>query len=673
MKQRQCIVLQGEVQWCRDSVLELLTDFDLARCICLSNQPIESIKTIGTKKAKTVLGQEFDGLIIDGSDGLNPDSLGAMIGTVVAGGALIIMLNDREPESLWLQRFLRISEQYQQISEHIQIIEQGQSLTTLSIPDSLNDTELMVNADQQQAIEAILKVVSGHRRRPLVLSADRGRGKSAALGMAAADLIKQGKQTILITAPSFASAETAFKHAHSLLPDASYLQGLIELDKAFIKFISPDRLVEGDFKADLVMVDEAAAIPAGMLEQLLDKFSRIVFSSTIHGYEGTGRGFAVRFQQTLDKKTPNWNRYHINQPIRWRDDDRLEQFSFDALLLNALPEQTESVANTTVESCQFEKIERASLLSDEATLRSLFGLMVLAHYRTRPSDLMMMLERDDISVYVMRFEGYIVATAWCIKEGNLDADLADAVYAGERRLKGHLLPQSLLAHAGLIGAGGVLYQRIIRLAVHPAVQSKGIGQQFVQQIAAEVKKDKVDCLGVSFASSIPLIQFWAKCSFLAVRLGLQHDEVSGSHAMMMLRPVSESGKALTHKGLQRFSTLWPLIIQQQFQHLSPEMLVTIAQLFDVTERNLSEDERLELSAFAFKQRSFEVCQIALWQAVSNSISQPQFLNLSEQQQALCVMLILQQRDSNEVSQRLDFTGKAQLIKALRACIAKLLD
>ena len=43
-------------------------------------------------------------------------------------------------------------------------------------------------ADQQRAVDAVVRVVTGHRRRPVVLTSDRGRGKSAAFGIAAAQL-----------------------------------------------------------------------------------------------------------------------------------------------------------------------------------------------------------------------------------------------------------------------------------------------------------------------------------------------------------------------------------------------------------------------------------------------------------------------------------------------------
>jgi len=672
VQQRQCAVIQGEADWCRDAAQTLIADYEPARVIWLSNHSPDNVNSISVNKAQTLLGREFDAVVIDGLESINPDSIGAMVGTVIAGGAVIILVNDFSSSDLWLQRFCRVCQQFNSTSAEFHFISQSQHLAPLSLPNHHESRHFIKTEQQQQALAAILKVVHGHRRRPLVLTADRGRGKSAVLGMAAAQLLLQNKQTILVTAPSLASAETVFDYASRLLPEAHVSPGLITHHTAVIKFVAPDVLVEGDFIADLVLVDEAAAIPAAMLEQLLDKYSRLVFASTIHGYEGTGRGFAVRFQQTLTNKAPNWNHYQMTSPIRWRDDDLLEQFSFEALLLDASPVDDDVVAKALPEQCEFELVNRQQLIDDEIALRSLFGLMVLAHYRTRPSDLMMMLDRDDISVYVMRFQGHIIASAWCVQEGELAPELSQAIYAGERRLKGHLLPQSLLAHAGLVDAGTLSYQRIIRLAVHPALQGRGLGHAFVEHIASTAQQNNIDLIGASFASSIELIRFWSDSDFHVLRLGLHHDEVSGSHAMMMLKGLSPAGQQLVQYGQQRFSQHWPLLLQQQFHHLQPALVVTVSQLLPVAEQTLSQSELYEISAFALKQRGFEVCQIVLWQAMSLWIRQEKFLALSQQQQALCVMLVLQQRSFKQTAALLAYSGKAELITALRQAIATLL-
>ncbi|TGD49198.1 hypothetical protein C9F10_05710, partial [Salmonella enterica subsp. enterica serovar Poona] len=47
--------------------------------------------------------------------------------------------------------------------------------------------------------------------------------------------------------------------------------------------------------ADWLVFDEAAAIPSPLLLQLVSRFPRILLTTTVQGYEGTGRGFFLKF------------------------------------------------------------------------------------------------------------------------------------------------------------------------------------------------------------------------------------------------------------------------------------------------------------------------------------------------------------------------------------------
>ena len=172
-------------------------------------------------------------------------------------------------------------------------------------------------------------MLHGHRRRPLVLSADRGRGKSSLLGLAAAELLRQQPDLqIVVTAPSQATVATLFTHATNTLEDAPQLL-------AGLSYCSPDRLVHEPLQPDLLLVDEAAAIPTPLLEAMLARHGRIVFATTEHGYEGTGRGFHLRFKRVLDRETPGWQEIHLAEPIRWSSRDPLEPLVFRLLGLNA--------------------------------------------------------------------------------------------------------------------------------------------------------------------------------------------------------------------------------------------------------------------------------------------------------------------------------------------------
>ena len=94
MKQRQCLVLKGDSDWCRLSLLALQSEFANERVICLSNHLLlDTVLTIPHKNAQSQLGKEFDLVIFDVAEQIDLDSLGAIMGTIRAGGALVLVIS----------------------------------------------------------------------------------------------------------------------------------------------------------------------------------------------------------------------------------------------------------------------------------------------------------------------------------------------------------------------------------------------------------------------------------------------------------------------------------------------------------------------------------------------------------------------------------------------------
>ncbi|KGM07293.1 putative P-loop ATPase [Methylophaga thiooxydans] len=669
MQQRQCLILQGESLWLNEQALALYHKASDTQRLYLSDADQASSVAVPIKQATQYLGRELVLVVFDCCQPFSADALGAIIGSLKAGGALVLLLSNTF-NGLWLARLIEVAADY---TESIHHVKQSETLPMLALDiDTSKPTSVQPSVEQQQAIEAVLKVVSGHRRRPLLISSDRGRGKTALLGMAAAALLNLGKTKLLVTGPAKANSDALFEHANLALPAAVKTPRGLQWQDGKIEFVAPDLLLKTKPAADLLIVDEAAAIPLHMLEQLLQSYARVVFSSTLHGYEGTGRGFALAFKKTLDTHTPGWRSLSLTQPIRWADNDRLEKFSFDALLLNAEPVAAESVAEANMQNVQFEWLSREQLLANEALLRQVFGLMVLAHYRTRPSDLQMMLDRDDISIAVLRYQDNVVATVWLVDEPALDADLASKVFAGERRLKGQLLPQSLLAHAGLPDAGDYHYKRIIRIAVHPELHSKGLGSLLLTQLK-QAMRGKTDLIGTSYAMDERVCEFWLKNGLKPVRLGQHLDQVTGSVSVLMLLPISGRGKVLFDKAEQSLSEQWPYLLQRQLKWLPVNQLICLNQAVLAFEQHVTDSEQLQIECFAYAQRSLESTEIALWKWLSGAIGKQALEKVESKAKTALMLVLMQQRDISDVVTSLGFNGRGELLAVLRQAVSEALS
>jgi tRNA(Met) cytidine acetyltransferase len=428
-------------------------------------------------------------------------------------------------------------------------------------------------------------------------------------------------------------------------------------------FVPPDRLLHEDISADLLLVDEAAAIPAPLLERLLRRHARIAFASTVHGYEGTGRGFELRFRQVLDEVTPGWRQLRLEQPIRWAGGDPLERLVFRLLLLDAEPAADEAVAALPLAECRLERLDRQALAADEPLLSQLFGLLVQAHYRTSPGDLRNLLDGPNLEITVLRYRQTVLATALVAREGGLDVTLSCQVYAGERRLRGNLLPQSLATHAGVMDAAQLSAARVMRIAVHPARQGEGLGQRLIAELVEQATTDGIDYLGASFGGDARLLDFWYHCDCLPVRLGLKREASSGAHALMVMRPLTVSGERLYSRVRQRLTAQLPTLLSEPLAELETGL---VRRLLRESSPPLPDEEAwTDTCSFALLQRDYGNCLHGLQQCLLFALADGVGGLLTGEQQALAIAKVLQHRPWPETVQTMGLAGRKEAIAALR--------
>jgi len=696
---RRVLWLAGDAQWgwhWAEKISQWLKNTPVNASISwVSASAPNFVSQVESKKAAELLGTGYHHLVFNTHDGFDPDVLGIVAGVVRGGGLLIFLTPDihlwrqsasTSIKSLFFSRLTKIFES----AACLHLIKQDQSFhsstkllcKTPSFNDPLNGSSFVYTEDQIKAIASIIHVVEGHRRRPLILTSDRGRGKSTALGLAAAKLLLKGVKKIIVTAPRPGAADQLFEQARKQLPEAVCHGHKLKLGIQSIEFVAPDDLIANKHEVSLLMVDEAAAIPVQMLSELVQSYSRIVFSSTIHGYEGTGKGFVTRFHEILHQYAPGWKSLELHKPVRWDEDDPVESMVFEALLLNAEPVDGSIIKKAARERCIFEKLNRIALNSNERDLSELFGLLVLAHYRTRPSDLLTLLDSEKIEIYVARYQGHIIAAVVLCAEGQLDQDTAKAIYNGQRRLPGHLIPQALAAYTGIQDAPVYLWQRIMRIAMHPAVRRQGLAAKLIEFVTDDLKGREVVALGASFGGSVDLVTFWKCCDFTVVRAGITREHSSGARSVLMLKPLTPIGAQLCEQSRQRF--------QRHYLHLLAEPLSTMApnlalSLFPsectVTQARqtalgtkLNEQDWQELQAFAYASRGYEVSAAALYDLVSElfwlGLACTKMLTM--QQQHLLMMKVLQKRRWSEISSALGYSGRKEIVDKIRTAVQSIL-
>lgn len=690
---RATVVLSGERDWGMSLAQTILRQLAKSRVLWLGDIVPSGLEVLAKNEARRQLGQELDGVVLDAFAGFDAELFGSVVGALRAGGLFLLLAPPLEkwcdypdPEHAKLAvtptepdkisgRFLHHTARVLQHSRGVYVLKQGEMLPEVSAvsgtPWQQSWQQGGVTAGQHLAVEAIKRVVHGHRRRPLVLTSDRGRGKSSALGIAAAQLMMEGVSNILVTAPRLAAVEQLFAHAERCLPGAEHSRGAVQWQGGRIEFVSPDALILAPRKAALLLVDEAAAIPTPLLERMLADHARIVFASTVHGYEGTGRGFAVRFFQVLDVHTPGWHLLRLEQPVRWAEGDPLERLTFRALLLDAEPAADAAVADATPESCVFELLDRDALLDDEPLLTELFGLLVLAHYRTSPRDLRYLLDGPNVRVYILRHGGHVVATALVAREGGLPSALAQKIYEGRRRAHGHLMPQSLAVHAGFAEAPLLLADRVVRIAVHPAVQGRGLGQMLLKKLQDEALQSGVDYLGASFGATEELLEFWRQCSLLPVRVGLTREASSGEHSVMVMSPLSPEGKLLFAELQVRLAEQLPQLLGESLADGEATLVSALFRLLPTTPLPLSPQDWRDVRSFGEALRGYDVCQPALWRLTGPYLAGDG--PLTQEQRSMMIEKVLQRQSWQTVARTHGLNGRAEVLTALRKIYQSVLE
>jgi len=532
-------------------------------------------------------------------------------------------------------------------------------------------------SDQADALAAFERLKEG--RRALVVEAHRGRGKSSVAGLAAASLALEGS-TVLVTAPQYRNATPVFERARELLSGLGQLDGVdrspdpqrLETGTGRIEYAKPTEAGSLSGEADCVIVDEAAALPVGLLEGFLEA-DAVAFTTTVHGYEGAGRGFSVRFRDRLGESDLETTAISLGEPIRYAPADPVEVWSFRALGLDASPPADQLVEGATPESVSYADLPARELLEDEQLLRNVFGLLVLAHYRTEPDDLARILDAPNVSLHALFYDGTVVAVALLAREGGLPSELRREMYAGER-VRGNMLPDVLTSQLRDEKAGSPVGYRVLRIATHRAVRSRGLGSALLGEVREELT-GRADYLGVGFGATPELLAFWRENGFSTVHLSTTRNERSGEHSAIMLDPLSAAGERLLDRHTAWFCRRIPSVLADPLSAVDPDVIRGGLAAVDATpDLPLSEFEWRVAAGIPGGASIFDTAPRAVRRLAIRHVVDPVDRDaLSAREERLLVRKGLQAHPWSEVTEELGYPGPAACRRALGEAVGRLLD
>jgi len=727
---RHLLWLNGDQLWCYQQLQAVKAQLLAVNSILITDsKTLESTfnpsldnqlcpTQIVAKNTVKHLGTELDCVVFDGFSGINPDCLAQIAGALRCGGVFVLVTpsqnqwrfwQDAETKKLiappyrvkdvkqhflaWLQRCIN---DYSTVNNVNHIFSQDDreprcdvSKTAMLTSKSKTFKDYFCKAQHRQnaVVEQCAIFLARHQSAALIISAARGRGKSVALALLAKKLTHR---KIYLTAAEPLAVEQVQKYAQRPL--------------LFSRCIDLLALEDDQVKGALLLVDEAAGISVDMLIRLTKKFAQVVFATTTQGYEGTGQGFALKFQQYLQRSQNPHQFFQLDEPMRWAPNDPLENWLNSLLFLNMTAPQGSKARCVSdhrkeqMKAMSIVKVNSAQLLAQPNLLQQVYTLLSQAHYRTTAGDLRLILDSPNLHLW-LACEGYdtqlkmitgsVQVRAVCLlalegavndfaedDQGLSGPALAQAMYQGLRRPNGNLIPQILIGQEGFLQAKNFKIARVVRIATDGEYRRAKIASKLLASIEAWSVKKECHYLASSFSIQQDVIAFWKKLNFRIVRIGTQLDSISASYSAVVMKALVKDD--FIDLAEQNFVVKFCY----QRRRLNPNF--NLDDIILTKADTLSHSQLLhtnpayhqwclcQLNAFGHYHRPLESVDYILNTILKQVLakSQEPFLNADEMQ--LVDDYLYQHKPMPDVLKNLNLSGYRSMVKMFRSITKKLL-
>ncbi|XP_040574778.1 RNA cytidine acetyltransferase [Lepeophtheirus salmonis] len=534
------------------------------------------------KDTHKILGNTFGMCVLQDFEALTPNLLARTIETVEGGGLVVLLVNSvksrralftlsmdvhsryrTESHHQVIPRFnerfiLSLSNNKRSIllddklnviphSSHIKTLvpiprpEENNSLNDLRlIKSSLQDTQpagslvnLCLTTDQAKGLIRFIDAIAEKTlKRTVSLTAARGRGKSAALGLAMSAAVGFGYSNIFVTSPSPENLGTLFdfvfkgfdamgyeehtdyeliKSTNPEFSNAVVRVNVFKDHRQTIQYIHPKdshRLGQ----AELMVIDEAAAIPLPLVKALLGPYL-VFMASTINGYEGTGRSLSLKLLEQLRKQSSGGGEgtmlgrtlteVTLDESIRYSKGDPTESWLNKILCLDSTVVPPLSTGCPLPADCELFYVNRDTLFSfndvTEAFLQRIMSMFVAAHYKNSPNDLQMLSDAPAHHLFVLlgpKISGNALPEVFSVIQVCLEGEISrssimDGLSQGKRP-HGDLIPWSMATQYQDDNFPSLSGARIVRIATHPDYQRMGYGRRAMELLQRYYEHSFVD-------------------------------------------------------------------------------------------------------------------------------------------------------------------------------------
>lgn len=173
-----------------------------------------------------------------------------------------------------------------------------------------------------------------------------------------------------------------------------------------IQYVDPNSPIPSG--VDLLIVDEAAAIPIPRVSSLIGPYV-VVLASTLTGYEGTGRALQLKLMNRLRTQLGGDGamlELTLATPVRYAEGDAIEAWLHRTLCLDS-PNRSLPLLSSLPppDQCALYHVDRDALFSyhpvAESILQHIMTLYTAAHYKNSPNDLQILCDAPAHRLFVL--------------------------------------------------------------------------------------------------------------------------------------------------------------------------------------------------------------------------------------------------------------------------------